>query len=237
MKRHSHFAYALPLWLGLPLAASLLPGCATSSGAKVRLEPNPTDSQTVTYQRGQTRMEATGIHPVRLTVVDHAGDQMVVHVSVENRGSTSYLFSERNLSGEMVSGDGVQPVTFYSYEEAREEVDDSDEKLAAQAGSTAIGVGSRVVPYGGTLGSIAKLALAANTQDGTDPEARLDALTEAALNNAYIRRNTMAPGSVYEGVLRVALPAPLSECESLLFDVRVDTELHRFAFDCHAGRR
>jgi hypothetical protein len=237
MKRLSHLAFTIPLWLTLLLSTGLLTGCAASSGAKIQLEPKPTDGQSVTYQRGQTRMEATGVHPVHLTVVDHAGDQMVVHVSVENQGSTSYLFSEQNLSGEMVSPDGVQAVTFYSYEEAREEVDDSDEKLAAKAGSTAIGVGSRVVPYGGTLGSVAKLVLAANTEDGNDPEARLDALTEAALNNTYIRRNTMTPGSVYEGILRVALPAPLSECESLRFDIRVDADLHRFTFDCRSGRQ
>ncbi len=223
------------VWLTLLLGLSLAGGCAAPSSTKIRLEPKPTDGQTISYQRGQTQMQAGGANPVRLTVVDHAGDQLVVHVSVENRGTTEYLFSEQNLSGEMVSGKWVQPLAFYTYEEVLEELDDSDEKLAAEAGSTAVSVGSKAVPYGGTMSSIAQLAMAASTQDGNDPEARLDVLTRAALeNNAYIRRNTMSPGSTYEGILRVALLEPLSECESMRFNVQVGADLHRFVFDCRA---
>jgi hypothetical protein len=222
------------VWLALLLVPYLVGGCATTSPANIRLEPKPADGQTIAYQRGQPQIKAAGSNPVRLTVVDHAADQMVVHVSVENWGATEYLFSEQEVSGEMITPKGAQPLTFYSYQEVLEELDDSDEKLAAQAGSAAISVGSRVVPYGGTVGSIAKYVLAANAGEENDPEARLDSLTKAALDNAYIRRNTMTPGSRYEGILRVALPEPLNECQSLQFDVHVGAVRHRFAFDCRA---
>jgi len=106
--------------------------------------------------------------------------------------------------------------------------------MAAKAGSAAISVGSGAVPYGGTLGTIAQYVLAASVSDENDPETRLDAVTKAALANAYIRPNTMAPGSKYEGILRVALPEPLSNCQSLKLYVRVDESRHGFSFDCRA---
>jgi hypothetical protein len=45
----------------------------------------------------------------------------------------------------------------------------------------------------------------------------------------------MSPGSSYEGILRVALPEAVSECESMRFNVRGGADLHRFVFDCRAG--
>ncbi len=221
-------------WLALLLGFGASGGCATSGSSTVHLEPDPTEGHRISYQRGQTQIQAGSENPVRLTVVDHAGDQLVVHVALEARDATEYVFSEQNLSGEMVSRSGVQPLRILSYEEVMEELDDSDERLATQAGSTAVSVGSKIVPYGGSIGSIAKLAMA--TRNDHDPEARLDALTRAAIEeNAYIRRNTMRPGSTYEGVLRVALPEFISECESMHFNVRVGADLHRFAFDCRAA--
>jgi hypothetical protein len=172
-----------------------------------------------------------------LTLVDQAADEMIIHLSVKNRGKTEYLFSEQDVSGEIITQNGALPMTIYSYEEILEELDDSDEILADEAGSTAVSVGSRVVPYGGTAGSIADLVMVANAQQEVGGGARLDRRTKAALDDAYIRRNTMTAGSRYEGILRVALPEPLSECKSLEFDVRAGADRHHFGFDCLAADR
>jgi len=232
---HSQIMPRLALSLLICQVVAHLAGCATSSSANTRLEPRPTEGQKILFERGQPQLQAEGSHPVRMTVVDHAGDQMVVHISVENRSTTTYLFSHEALSGEMVTRSGAHPITVYGYEEVLELLDDSDEKMAAKAGSTAISVGSGAVPYGGTLGTIAQYVLAASVSDEGDPEARLDKVTQAAMATAYIRPNTMPPGSQYEGILRVALPEPLGNCRSLRFEVRVDEVRHGFIFDCRAA--
>jgi hypothetical protein len=221
--------------LAAPLVLALAVGCATTSSTKMQLDPKPGAGQTITYDRGQAQVQTGGSNPVRMTLVDHAEDQIRLHLRVEDRGSASYLFSEQSLSGEMISSSGTRPIRFYAYEDAMELVDDSDEKLAAEAGYTAVSAGARVVPYGGSIGSLAQLAMVANAQNSGDPEARLDALTQADIAyNRYIRRNSMRPGGAYDGLLRAQLPESLATCESLRFLVQARTELHRFQFQCSA---
>jgi hypothetical protein len=221
--------------LSVAVALALTIGCATAPSTKMQLDPKASSNQSITYDRGQAQVQTEGSNPVRLTLVDHAEDQILLHLRVEDRGDAGFLFSEQSVSGEIVSSSGTAPIRFYAYEDAVELVDDSDAKLAAEAGSTAVSVGSRVVPYGGTIGSLAQLAMVANAQNSGDPEARLDALTRAAIaNNRYIRRNSMNPGGEYDGLLRAQLPEPLETCESLRFQVQAGTELHRFEFECSA---
>lgn len=208
------------------LITVLLAGCSSN---RVHLEPKLSNAQTVTYARGNVKINSQS----ELTILEYSSDKMVIGITVTNASESPILFSENNLSVEQLSEGEIQPATVYSFEQLAEEAADEGYGTAAQVGNTAASIGASFIPFGGIVYSVGRLFYSIGSQQSTEShEERVDKLAFAHLNKNYLRQQTIEPGANYSGVLKIGFEDDLEAGDMVVFNLSVGDGVEKFSLVC-----
>lgn len=208
------------------LVTVLLAGCSAN---RVQLEPQLSNGQTVTYDRGNVKINSQS----ELTVLEYSSDKMVVGLTVTNSSDVPVLFSENNLSVNQVSDGNLQAGTIYSFEEVAEEAADKGYDTAVQVGNTAASIGASFIPFGGIVYSVGRLIFSIGSQQSTEShEERVDRVAFSQLNKNYLRQQTIEPGAIYSGVLMIGFEDDLEAGDKVIFNLSIGDEVEKFDLVC-----
>lgn len=210
----------MPLLLAALLIVS---GCASNP---VVVQPVAEENQSVSYEKGQLQLKDEASNPLKLTIVDYSGDEMIIEVSVSNNGDDPFDFSDQSVKGKIISPDRHYPVNILRYDTFLRNSSSSNDDIWRRTRSTALSVGSSFIPYGGIASSVAQLLLSINQEARTPQQDRIDA-------QSYLRRHTVEPNTDYGGKLKISLPKPLESGDVLMFEVSsAANEIQDFQFIC-----
>ncbi|OQK16440.1 hypothetical protein AU255_00590 [Methyloprofundus sedimenti] len=211
------------------LTAILITGC---SATRVQLQPRLINDQTITYVRGNSKLNSQSVLKPELTIIEYSLDEMLISLTVTNTTSEPILFSESNLTVELLASGELQAGTVYTFEQLAKEAADRGYDTAAQAGNTAAGVGVGFIPFGGIIYSVGRLFYSVGSQSSESYEERIDKLTFTQLNQNYLRQQTIEPGELYSGVLKIGFENDLEVGNTVIFSLSAGGEVEKFTFIC-----
>ena len=204
---------------------------AACSSKRVLVHPQAINDQKITYDRGGVKLHSQSILKPEITILDYSFDEMIIGLSVTNLTPDTILFSEQNVSVELLAEEQLEAATVYSFNQLAEEAAESGQSTAGQVGETAVGIGVGFIPFGGIAYSVGKMFYdIGSNSDGH--EKRIDQLTFSQLNKNYLRQQTIDPGSSYSGILKIGFEENLKEGDTLIFQVSAGSEVEKFSFTC-----
>lgn len=211
------------------LFSILLAGCSAN---RVQLEPQLINAQTVTYVRGSSKLNSQSLLKPELAVLEYSSDEMVIALAVTNLTVEPILFSEKNLTVNLLSSGELQAATIYRYEQLVGEAAEKGYNTAGQVGNTAVSIGASFIPFGGIALSVGRLFYSIGSQNTESYEERVDNLTFSQLNQNYIRQQTIEPGAKYSGILKIGFENDLEIGETIIFTLSAEDEIEKFIFNC-----
>ncbi len=216
------------------LLAVLLSGCSSN---RVKLEPQLSQGQTVSYARGSVKINSQSESNSELTILGYSSDKMVIGVTVNNFSDTPIEFSKNNLFVNQLSEGELLAGTIYSFEEVAEEAADKGYSTAVQVGQTAASIGASFIPFGGIAYSVGRLFYSIGSQQGTEShEERVDRLVFSQLNKNYLRQQTIEPGAKYSGILKIGFEDDLDAGDTVVFNLSVGNTVEKFNLECDQAR-
>ncbi len=210
-----------------------LMGCSAN---RVQFQPQITSNQTVTYDRGRSKLNSQSLLSPELIILEYSTDEVVIGLTVTNSTAYPILFSKDNLSVELVSTDEKYKGIVYSYEELVEEAADRGYETAAQVGNTAVGIGAGFIPFGSIVYSVGRLFYSIGSQGSESHQERVDKLTFSKLNQNYLRLQTIEPGGRYSGILKIGFENDLEVGDTVVFSLSVENEVERFKYICEPSK-
>lgn len=204
-------------------------GCSSS---RVQLQPQVINDQTVTYDRGGSKLNSQSLLKPELSVLEYSSDEMVVGLTVTNSTISPILFSENNLAVDLLASGELQAGTVYSYEQLADEAIDKGYDTAVQVGNTAASIGVGFIPFGHVFYSVGRLFYSIGSQNTESHEERIDKLTFSQLNKNYLRRQTINPGERYSGILKVSFDNELEAGNTVIFSLLSGDEVEKFNYIC-----
>jgi uncharacterized protein YceK len=215
------------------LLAILLTGCSAS---RVQIHPIVINNQAVTYARGNIKLNSqTGLKP-ELTILDYSLDEILIGLTVTNTTNESILFSEKNLTVDLVASDKSEVGTVYTFDQLAEEAADEGYDTATQVGSTAAGIGSGFIPFGSIAYSIGRLFYSVGSQSAASHEENIDKLTYTQLNSTYLRQHTLEPEASYSGILKIGFADDIKAGDTIIFTLSAGGEVEKFKFNCQQAK-
>jgi hypothetical protein len=211
------------------LTLLFITGC---SSKRVMLHPQTVENQTITYARGGAVLHSQTTLKPELTIIDYSIDEMLIGLSVTNTTPNPILFSEKNIQIDLLTSEGSQRATVYSFEQLREEAAESDDSSLYDAGNTAVGIGVGFIPFGGIAFSVGQLVYSLGDKNNQTNQNRIDALTFSQLHQNYLRKHTIEPESSYAGILKIGFENDLEEGDIITFHVITEGEIEKFNFTC-----
>ncbi len=209
----------------------VISGCASTNS--VQLEPKAVNKQQIAYERGGAKFHSQAASKFELTILDYSQNEMVVGVSVTNSTSEPISYSEKNVTVEWVYKDEVKNAHIYNFEELAEEAGEKGYRTGKLVASTAAGIGASFIPFGGIAYSVGSLFYAIGSQDSKGGhQQRIDKLVYSQLNKNYLRRQTIAPGETYSGILKIGFEDALEAENIIIIQVAVGDEVEKFHFTC-----
>ena len=208
----------------------VISGCASNS---VQLEPKAVNKQQIAYERGGAKFHSQAASKFELTILDYTQNEMVIGVSVTNSTSEPMPYSEKNVTVEWVYKDEVKNAHIYNFEELAEEAGEKGYRTGKLVASTAAGIGASFIPFGGIAYSVGSLFYAIGSQDSKGGhQQRIDKLVYSQLDKNYLRRQTIAPGETYSGILKIGFEDTLEAENIIVINVAVGDESEKFHFTC-----
>lgn len=203
-------------------------GCSSN---RVQLNPRAINNQKVSYARGGAKFHSQSTLKSELTVLDYSYDEMVIGISITNSTKESILFSEKNVTVNLLVSGEIQATHVYNFEQLAAEAAEKGYKTAALVGNTAAGIGAGFVPFGGIAYSVGRLFFALGSQDEGHQE-RVDKLTYSQMNQNYLRQQTIVPDETYSGFLKIAFEGILEPENTVIVQIAVGDEIEKFNFIC-----
>ena len=204
-------------------------GCASNS---VQLDPKAINSQKISYERGGAKFHSKAASKFELTILDYTQNEMVIGVSVTNSTLEPIPYSEKNITVEWVYKDEVKQAHIYNFEELAEVAEEKGYRTGTLVASTAAGIGASFIPFGGIAYSVGSMFYAIGSQNSTGHQQRIDKLVYSQLNKNYLRRQTIAPGETYSGILKIGFDDSLKAENTIVIQIAVGDELEKFHFTC-----
>jgi hypothetical protein len=201
------------------------------SSDRVLVKPQLSDGQTVTYERGKSKLRSKSSLKPELIVMDYSYDEMIIGVTISNSTSEAITFSEKNVEVELLSEDEPEAVTVYSFEQLAEEAAERGGDTAKQVGGTAASIGAGFIPFGSIAYSVGRLFYSLGSSTGGH-EKRIDSLTFSQLSQVYLRQQTVEPDSDYSGILKIGFEDELEEGDTIIFKVSSGDTIEKFKFIC-----
>ncbi|MCK5830849.1 MAG: hypothetical protein KAH20_11165 [Methylococcales bacterium] len=211
------------------LAFILVTGCSSN---RVQLQPKVTNNQTVSYDRGGSKLNSQSLLKPELSVLDYSSDEIVIGLTVTNSTINPILFSEKNLNVNLLASGELQAGTVYNYEQMAEEAVDKGYDTAVQVGNTAASIGVGFIPFGHVFYSVGRLFYSIGSQNTESHEERIDKLTFSQMNRNYLRKQTIKPGARYSGILKIGFDDDLEVGDTVIFSVSGEDEVEKFQFTC-----
>lgn len=211
------------------LAFIFVAGCSSS---RVQLQPQVINDQTITYDRGGSKLNSQSLLKPELSVLEYSSDEMVVGLTVTNVTINPILFSETNLSVDLLASGELQAGTVYSYEQLAEEAVDKGYDTAVQVGNTAASIGVGFIPFGHVFYSVGRLFYSIGSQNTESYEERIDKLTFSQLHKNYLRKQTIKPGERYSGILKVGFDNAIEAGNTVVFSLSAGSEVEKFNYIC-----
>ena len=208
----------------------VISGCASTNS--VQLDPKAINNQQISYERGGAKFNSQAASKFELTILDYTQNEMVIGVSVTNSALEPMLYSEKNITVEWVYKDEVKEAHIYNFEELAEVAEEKGYRTGTLVASTAAGIGASFIPFGGIAYSVGSLFYAIGSQDSQGHQQRIDKLVYSQLNKNYLRRQTIAPGETYSGILKVGFEDSLKAENIIIIQVAVGDEVEKFHFTC-----
>lgn len=210
------------------LTLILLNACSSD---RVLVQPQLSDDQTVTYERGKSKILSKSILKPELIIMDYSYDEMIIGLTISNTTFEAITFSEKNVEVELLSDDELEAATVYSFEQLAEEAAERGEDAMEQVGGTAASIGAGFVPFGSIAYSVGRLFYSLGSSSGGH-EKRIDSLTFSQLSQVYLRQQTVEPDSNYSGVLKIGFEDELEEGDTIIFSVSSGEKIEKFKFIC-----
>jgi len=208
----------------------VISGCASTNS--VQLDAKAVNKQQISYERGGAKFHSQAASKFELTILDFVQNEMVIGVSVTNSTLEPIPYSEKNVTAEWVYKDEVKEPHIYNFKELAEEAEEKGYRTGKLVASTAVGIGASFIPFGGIAYSVGSLFYAIGSQDSKGHQQRIDKLVYSQLNKNYLRRQTIAPGETYSGILKIGFEDALKAENTIVIQVAVGDESEKFHFTC-----
>lgn len=207
----------------------VISGCASNN---VQLDPKAINNQKISYERGGAKFHSQAASQFELTILDYTQNEMVIGVSVTNSTLEPIPYSEKNVTVEWVYKDEVKEAHIYNFEELAEVAEEKGYRTGTLVASTAAGIGASFIPFGGIAYSVGSMFYAIGSQNSQGHQQRIDKLVYSQLNKNYLRRQTIAPGEKYSGILKIGFEDTLEAENIIIIQVAVGDEIEKFHFTC-----
>ena len=205
---------------------------AACSSSRVQLEPQVTSDQTITFDRGGSKLNSQSLLKPELSVLEYSSNEMVVGLTVTNSTINSILFSENNLAVDLLASGELHSGTVYSYEQLAEEAAEKGYDTAVQVGNTAASIGVGFIPFGNIFYSVGRLFYSVGSKNTESHEERIEKLTFSQLNKKYLRKQTINPGDRYSGILKIGFDNELEVGNTVIFSLFAGDVVEKFNYTC-----